>query len=389
MGLIGCGKRGTAVATSFAQHTAARYVALADIFPDQLAAGKSHFDGVAASLGYAGPDPKLLFRGAHAFEELAACKDIDAIQISTPPFFHVTHLDAAVSAGKHVYCEKPIGVDVMQTKRALEVARRGHGKMSMDVGFQIRSAPPFVELVKRIHDGALGTIVSITAHYYAPENIYPDRPASMSSDELRLRNWNWDLVLSGDMIVEQDIHVIDICNWILDERPTAAYATGARSVLQHIGNNYDNYQVDYTYPNNVHVSFTAKQYGSDSYFDVSEQVFGSKGYSESPYSGPLRIVGENAWQFKASASTQTGGSQFAANGMFSDNLAEADSEKEKSFINSITSGNYHDQIAAGVESALSAMMARMSARQGRPITWDEYEASGENYQLGMNLNQFS
>jgi hypothetical protein len=75
--------------------------------------------------------------------------------------------------------------------------------------------------------------------------------------------------------------------------------------------------------------------------------------------------------------------------VFSDNLAEADSEKEKSFIDSISSGNYHDQIAAGVESALSAMMARMSARQGRPITWDEYEASGENYQLGMNLNQFS
>lgn len=389
MGLIGCGKRGTAVATSFAQHTTSRYVALADIFPDQLAAGKSHFDGVADSLGYPGPDPKLLFRGAHAFEELAACKDIDAIQISTPPFFHVTHLEAAVTGRKHVYCEKPVGVDVTQTRRALEVARSGHGKVSMDVGFQIRSAPPFVELVKRIHDGALGKIVSITAHYYAPENTYPDRPKSMPADELRLRNWGWDLALSGDMIVEQDIHVIDICNWILGERPTSVYATGARTVLQHFGNNYDNYQVDYTYPNDVHVAFAAKQYGRDKYFDVSEQVFGSRGYSESPYSGPLHIVGENAWEYKRSAQTKGGSGEFAPNGMFSDNLSEADSEKEKSFIDSITSGNYHDQIAAGVESALSAMMARTSARQRRPITWDEYQASNEHYELGMNLNQFS
>src|SRR5579862_6860674 len=113
-GLLGCGNRGTSVATSFSQNTSAQVVALADLFEDQLSAGKDHFDKVNADLGRAPIDAKLMFRGPHAFEQLAACKDVDLIQISTPPFFHVQHLEAAVAAGKHVYCEKPMGIDVRQ-----------------------------------------------------------------------------------------------------------------------------------------------------------------------------------------------------------------------------------------------------------------------------------
>jgi myo-inositol 2-dehydrogenase/D-chiro-inositol 1-dehydrogenase len=389
LALLGCGERGTAVATSFSKNTTARIVALADIFPDQLQKAKSHFDSLTSSLGYAGPDPKLMFRGARAYEELAASNGIDAIQISTPPFFHVEHLASATAGGKHAYCEKPVGVDVSQAKRALEIGRRVNGKVSVDVGFQIRSAPPFVELVRRIHEGALGKLVSISAHYWAPAIDYPDRPASMSRDEIRLRNWNWDLTLSGDIIVEQDIHVVDICNWILGDHPRSAYATGARSVLSHFGNNFDNYQVNYTYPQDVHVSLTAKQYGHTKDFDVSEIVFGSLGHSESPYSGPLRIVGENPWEWKSEAPAQENNAGFAANGVFSDNLAQADSEKDKAFIESIVTGKFHNQIETGVQSALSAVMARMAARQGRVISWEEMLLSGEQFNLDLNVNQFA
>lgn len=389
IGLLGCGGRGTAVATSFSKNTTARIVALADIFPDQLEKASNTFGTLANSLGYSGPDPKLHFRGAHAYQELAACNQIDAIQISTPPFFHIEHLDAAVSGGKHAYCEKPMGVDVAQTRRALKIGRRAEGKVSIDVGFQIRSAPPFAELVRRIHEGALGKLVSISAHYYAPAILYPDRPPSMSHDELRLRNWNWDLALSGDIIVEQDIHVVDICNWILKSRPTQVYATGARSVLTHFGNNFDNYEVNYTYPNDVHVTLAAKQYGASTYFDVSEQVFGANGFSESPYSGPLRIVSDSPWEWKSDADTKPNDAQFAANGAFSDNLSQADSEKDKGFVESIVSGKFHNQVETGVETALTAMMARISARQGRLITWDELMANKEHFELGFDLNQFA
>src|SRR5579863_8781481 len=111
-GLLGCGNRGTSVATSFSQNTSAQVVALADIFAYQLAAGKDHFDKVNADLGRAAIDPKHMFHGPHAFEQLAECKDVDLVHIATPPFFHVQHLKAAVDGGKHVYCEEPVGVDV-------------------------------------------------------------------------------------------------------------------------------------------------------------------------------------------------------------------------------------------------------------------------------------
>jgi len=390
LALLGCGSRGTTVATSFAKNTSARIVALGDIFQDQLDKAKSTFDGIAAGLGYSGPDTKLMFRGAHAYHELANSKEIDAIQISTPPFFHVEHLAAAVAGGKHAYCEKPVGVDVPQTKRALEIAKHVGNKVSVDVGFQIRSAPPFVELVRRIQDGALGKLVSIDAHYYSPENGYPDRPSTMSKDELTLRNWQWSMNLSGDIFVEQDIHVVDICNWILNGHPTSVYATGARSVVSHFGDNFDNYQVNYTYPNDVHVNINAKQYGKTRDFDVSEKVLGSLGYSESPYSGPLRIVGDNAWEWKDPETPPTNGSaDFAQNGAFSNNLAYADREKDRGFIDSITSGKYHNQIELGVETARTAIMARMSARRGHVITWNDLLADKEAFKLGFDINLFS
>jgi hypothetical protein len=171
IGLLGCGSRGTTVATSFAKNTPARIVALADLFPDQLAAAKTHFDQVNASLGVPAIDPSLMFRGSHAFEELAASKAVDSIQISTPPWFHVQHLDAAIAAGKHAYCEKPLGVDVAQTQHALEIGKRAQGRVSLDVGFQVRSAPPIAEVVRRIHAGDLGKLVCISAHYNAPNAV--------------------------------------------------------------------------------------------------------------------------------------------------------------------------------------------------------------------------
>jgi myo-inositol 2-dehydrogenase / D-chiro-inositol 1-dehydrogenase len=389
LALLGCGARGTTVATSFANNTGARVVALADLFPDKLETGKAYFDQVSDKLGYARVDPKMMFRGYKAFEEVAASPDIDAVQISTPPWFHVQHLDAAVKAGKHVYCEKPVGVDVAQAKQALEIGKRAQGRVSLDVGFQIRSAPPYVEIVRRIHEGALGKIAGITAYYNAPGVSYPQLP-KMSADELRIRRWLWDLTLSGDIIVEQNIHVIDICNWTLQAHPIKAMATGGRNIISHAGDMWDNYQVVFTYSENVHVSFSSTQFGPHDWFDVEARVFGSDGLAELPYSGPLRIVSDNPWTWVDNgAAAQTTPASFAANGAFSDNLALADREKDRGFIDSITSGSFHNQAAAGVEAALSAMLGRMAGRLGREVTWEELLLHGEEYELNIDMSQFS
>jgi predicted dehydrogenase len=388
LGLLGCGSRGTEVADSFSQNTSAQVMALADLFADKLAAGRSHFDQLNQKLGRAPIDGTLLFRGPSAFEQLAGSKDVDLIQISTPPFFHVEHLDAAVTAGKHVYCEKPVGIDVRQAGEALKIAQRVKSAQSVDVGFQCRNAPPIAAIAEKIKAGALGKIGAVTANYNAPASTEKTR-AGASADEYRLRNWLWDRALSGDILVEQNIHIIDLCNWILGARPLKATATGGRNILKHAGDCWDNYQVDFTYPGDVHLSFSSTQFGDYGTFDAGLKLYGASGMATVPYSGPIQIAGTQAWAWQDAAASTAGEGKFAANGAFQDNLAFADRDKERTFIESITSGQSHNQIAAGVETALSCMLGRMAGYQHREVTWEDLLAQGETYLLGMSLSQFS
>ncbi|HXP08648.1 MAG TPA: Gfo/Idh/MocA family oxidoreductase [Acidobacteriaceae bacterium] len=386
LGLLGCGNRGTTVATSFAHSTTARVVALADIFPDKLALGRTHFDELNTSLSCARIDEKLLFHGPQAFEQLAAAKDVDLIQISTPPFFHVQHLETAVASGKHVYCEKPVGVDVAQAKQALEIARKVKPTQSVDVGFQCRNAPPIAAIAEKIKGGALGKIGAVAGNYYATAAEEKIRPGA-SPDEYRLRNWLWYRALSGDILVEQNIHIIDLCNWMLGAHPLKATATGGRNILTHAGDCWDNYQVDFTYPDGVHLAFASTQFGNSG-FDAGLKLFGADGSATVPYSGPVQILGTQPWAW-ADSMNATGPVKFAANGSFSDNLAFADRDKERTFIDSITSGKCHNQIAAGVETALSCMLGRMAGYEKREVTWEDLLAHGETYKLDMNLDQLA
>lgn len=409
LGLLGCGGRGSAVATSFANNTTARVTALADLFPDQLDKAKVRFDDIAAKKGYAGIDRKLMFKGAHAYQEIANSKELDMIQISTPDFFHPEHLDAVVSAGKHVYCEKPAGVDVRGSKRILEIGKKAEGRLSLEIGFQIRSAPPYVEMVKRIHGGALGKITCGAVYYHATRNSYPERP-KMSPMELRIRNFYWDRVLSGDIIVDQAIHVIDICNWVLKAHPLKAVGSGGRNIKDDWGNYWDHFDIVYTYPDNVHVSLNHFQ-GGDALWDVAERFFGSKGVAEAHYSGVVGIYGDEPWEWEGSASmppaqpghtnpylrsstrraaaARSAGDMSASHG---NALQFADAEKDKGFIESITSGKFHNQVGKGVESALSAQLGRMAAYTGREVTWDELLASNQTYEPeieGIDLSEFA
>jgi myo-inositol 2-dehydrogenase / D-chiro-inositol 1-dehydrogenase len=388
LGLLGCGNRGTSVASSFAQNTSAQIAALGDLFADNLAAGHGHFDKLNASLGHPAIDSRLLFRGPHAYEQLAQSKEVDLVQISTPPFFHVQHLEAAVAAGKHVYCEKPVGIDVERAKQALEVAKRVKSTQSVDVGFQCRNAPPIAAIAERIKGGALGKIGAVSGNYNAPASTEKKREGE-SADEYRLRNWLWDRTLSGDILVEQNIHIIDLCNWLIGARPMKATATGGRNILTHFGDCWDNYQVDFTYPGDIHFSFASTQFGTDGVFDAGLKLYGASGSAAVPYSGPIQITGANAWAWQDSAATAPGSGKFAANGAFSDNLAFADREKERTFIASITAGPAHNQIAEGVDTALSCMLARMAGYQHREVTWEELLMHGETYQLGFSLDQFA
>ena len=386
VGLLGCGGRGTEDASNLVDTGGARVVALADMFQDQLDKARQHFDQIQQSKGYAALDTSQLFLGPDAYHKIAASKELDAIVIATPPFYHPKHLETVVAAGKHVYLEKPVAVDVPGALKVMEIGKRAEGKLSLDVGFQIRDCPPFVELVRRVHEGALGNIVRGEAHYLTGYIPRPDWP-NASSTERRLRNWIYDRKLSGDIIVEQNIHVIDICNWILKAHPLKVSATGGRLGRPATdGDVFGNYNVIFHYPNGVDVTFSSTQFAKG-WWDVTERFFGTKGTSQSPYTGPLGIWGDEPWQYAASTKPGAESQTFSVTGSFISNLERADPEKKKAFVESITSGNFHNQAAKGSESALSCMMARTAAYKGREVTWDETLKSHEVWDPKIDLNK--
>ena len=388
VGLLGCGGRGTEDATNLLD-AGACVVALADLFQDQLDAARSHFNQLLQAKNFPIVDTTQLFAGPDAFQKIAASKEVDAIVVATPPYFHPQHLEAVVAAGKHVYLEKPVAVDVPGAFKVIDIGKRAEGKLSLDVGFQIRDCPPFVELVRRIHDGAIGKVVCGEAYYLTG---YIDRPLwpKASPEEVRLRNWVHDRVLSGDIIVEQNIHVIDICNWILKSHPLKACAAGGRMGRPaNDGDAWGNYHVVFQYPEGVNVTFSSTQFAKG-WWDVTERFFGTKGTSQSPYVGPLGIWGDEPWQSPGSMPKNNGVPQqqaFSVTGNFSSNLEQADPEKKKAFLGSIISGKFHNQAAAGAESALSCMLARTAAYTGLEVSWDDTLKSTAVWDPHLDLNK--
>ena len=385
LGLLGCGGRGLAVTGSFLANTSAVVTAIGDIFQDNLEEGKRRLD---RAWGKTKPtiDPARMFRGVKAYEQLFASKDIDAVYIATPPYFHPQHLEAAIAAGKHVYLEKPVAVDVPGAKRIMALGEKAKGKLSLAVGFQIRYASPYVLLEKRIREGHIGSMVSGETHYFA-SNINRPPFADKSPDERRLRNWIYEKTISGDIIVEQNIHILDVTNWLLNARPLKAYAKNGRLGRTDPGDCSSHYNCVFTYPNDVHITFSSTQYGRASW-GVAMQYYGTRGIAEARYDAPVRISGDTNWEYPGLGRPQAVDQAAAVTGQFRGALDDADANKQNAFIGSIISGNLLNEATPGAESVLSAILARMAASTGRETTWEEMLKSTEVYDPKINFAQF-
>jgi predicted dehydrogenase len=242
-------------------------------------------------------------------------------------------------------------------------------------------------MVKRIHNGDIGDIVMGQTYYLAGFINLPPRPG-VSQDELRIRNWIYDRVFSGDIIVEQGIHVIDICNWVFKTHPLKAVGTGGREGRNDSGNSWSHYAVTFEYPNGVPVSFQSTQY-DPGYGDVCERFFGTKGISESHYTGGVFIKGQNEWDSgTARGSSEEINKKDWATGAFKSALDDADPNKEKAFIESIKSGVSINEAYQGAESALSGILGRTAAYRGEEVTWDEIVTSNEKWDPMIDLSQF-
>src|SRR5262245_50510116 len=387
LGLLGCGGRGLNVAASFLEHTSAVVTAIGDMFQDQLEAGKQKLDEASAKYGKPAIDPAHLFKGPRAYEALFASPEVDAVYIATPPYFHPAHLEAALAAGKHVYLEKPVAVDVPGAKKVMALGEKAKGKVSLAVGFQIRHASPYVELAKRIQGGEIGTPVSGLVYYFASALKRPEYPDA-TKPERRLRNWVHDRVLSGDIIVEQNVHILDVTNWMLGSHPLRASATGGRTGRTDAGDCWSHFNGLFVYPNDVHVSFASVQFGKAAW-GVAMQYYGTKGCAEAHYDAPVRIDGETKWEYPGLSKEEKTDAAAAATGAFKGALDDADPNKQKAFVESIVSGNLLNEAQSGAEAALSGMLGRTAAYTGKEAIWDELLRSKEVWDPKMDWKQFA
>jgi predicted dehydrogenase len=386
MGFIGCGNRGTGVITSMSANTNIYITALADLFEDKLLLAKKNLNKCNSEKGYADISDANTYKGSKAYLKLLENKNVDAVLISTPAYAHPEILEAAIAAGKHAYCEKPAATDIDGCKRILKLSETIENKLSVVIGFQIRYATPYAEMVKRIQTGDIGDLISAQLYYFSSGvPIYPI--SGMSYDEARIRNHFHFNELSGGILLDQGIHMIDVCNWALQGTPLYAIGMGGKKGCSDFGNAWTNYQAIYKYPHDVNVSVQSTQAGP-SFGDVCARFIGTKGIAEAHYSGGVFITGENAWDSGIIKSGGTLTPQQIAAGALLSSLDDADKNKGKAFIDSIESGNYLNQLTSGCESTLSAILGREAGTRQELVTWDEIDFSSEKIDPKLDLTQF-
>jgi predicted dehydrogenase len=387
LGIIGCGERGTAVISSMSKHTNVNIIAMADLFEDQLQSKRSVYNGLNALKGFPEIKNANMYQGSKAYLKLLENKDVEAVLISSPAYTHPEFLEAACMAGKHVYCEKPAAVDVAGCKKVEQAGEALNGKQSVVIGFQIRYATPYVEMVKRIQGGAIGDVITAQLYYFS-SGTPMKKFNNVSADEARIRNHYHYRNLSGGIVLDQGIHMLDVCNWTLKSHPLKAIGTGGNKGGPSDGDTWNNFQVLYQYPNEINVSFHGTQLGPQ-FGDVCARFLGTKGNAEAHYSGGVFINGENKWDsgvLKGQGAEPSPQQQAA--GIFLSSLQDADANKELAFIKSIETGQYLNETRSGAESTLSAILGRESALTGKPMTWDEIRLSNLRLDPKLNLSQF-
>ena len=385
LGIIGCGGRGTAVISSMSENANVNIIAMADIFEDRLKAQHPVYNALNQAKGLPAINASNMYQGSKSFEKQLQNKDVDAVLISSPCYTHPEFLEAALQAGKHVYCEKPVALDVAGVKRAQNAAK-GVTNKSVTIGFQIRHATPYVELIKRIQNGEIGDITAAQMYYISSRNEKVP-VLGKSDDEMKIRNHFHFRSMSGGILLDQGIHMLDVCNWALQDHPVAAIGAGGRNFPDNFGDNFNHYEIAYKYPKNINVSMLSTQSGN-TFGDVCARFIGTKGIGEAHYSGGVFINGENKWDSGVVKDDSAVTAEQRAAGVFLSSLGDSDINKGKNFINSIESGKYINEVNQAAASTLTAILGRQTAEKNKEVKWDDMLAANEKIDAHLNLSQF-
>ncbi len=353
VGLIGCGGRGTGAAINALQADKnVKLTAMADAFPDRLEESLQSLLGKKSTADKVDVKPDAKFVGFDAYKEVIARCDV--VLLTTPPQFRPMHLKAAVEAGKHVFAEKPCAVDAPGVRSVLDTCAIAKKKgVSVVSGLCLRYDTSFKECVKRIHDGAIGEIVTVFANDYRTGRWTKPRQPDWSDMTYQMRNWYNFTWLSGDFNVEQHVHYLDVAAWVFgNQYPVKAIGMGGRSIWNKAdcGNIYDQFSVVYEYANGARLVSNTRHHPKTK-SDMSAHALGSKGRSLlSEKDGGMWIKANKDWTFEG-----------PNNQMY-------DAEHNELFASirnnkPINNGEYM------ANSTLLAIMGRMAAYTGQEITW--------------------
>ncbi len=367
VGLLGCGGRGNgALAQCLQADPGVVVIAVADLFENKVRSTRDRFVKDEKFKGRVQIDDDHMFWGFDCHEKLAKC-EADLLLMATAPAFRGPQMLAAVNAGKHIFTEKPVATDPAGCRQVMEASRIANEKgLAIVAGTQRRHEFSRVELMKRIHDGAIGELAGGQCYWYGGGIWYRGYSDGMSELEWQCNNWyhfNW---LSGDQICEQHIHNIDIINWCFDGPPAKFTAVGGRGWRDHnaqakdvcaklnngseegwekyAGDIWDHIFAELEYPNGARcLSFSGHSPGTGR---NGEKIVGTKGTSNCSSS----ISGENSWRYEGPN----------VNGMLQEHV---------DLIKSIRAGEPLNEGQRIAESTLTAIGARMAAYTGRSFSW--------------------
>ena len=340
VGVIGVGNRGSYLAEIVAGQTPAKLAAVCDLSAERLARVKGFAPGA---------------QGFQDYRELLR-SSVDAVIIATPVFLHAEHLEAAVQAGKHIYIEKPAASSIADCKRMLRIVDSAPRRINISFGLQRRYGQLYLK-AKRAHEsGAIGRIRWAQVQFIktGPETPRPESARPVTESE-KIRNWLAWQDLSGDLIVENNIHLIDVMNWFLGAHPLSAHGTGGRTRTGY-GDTRDHVHVTFTYPGDVQGLLAGTTLAAPGYRNVYEQFHGPQGTIE---------TSENYWKLLRGLKHEIEEKSPRNNSV--DSIA--------AFVQRLSDNTPENTGARGIESTLTAIMGRMAMDRGRAVTWEEMMAS--------------
>ena len=369
VGLIGCGGRGTGAAIqALTADPDVVITAMGDVFADRLEEAYQAIKGALPNKLKVSEKNKFI--GFDAYKKVIDA-DVDVVILTTPPSFRPDHLAAAVAAGKHVFCEKPVAVDAPGVRKVLAAAKLAkQKKLSLVSGFTFRYDMPKRALFNKVLAGDIGKVMTVSSTRNGGELWYKPRQAGWTDMEYQMRNWYYYDWLSGDYIVEMIVHSLDMMTWAMGNRmPVRATGSGGRQVRvdEKYGNIYDHFAIEYEYADGARgFSFSRQQPGCSSRNSV--EVAGTDGQAVVNLgSGQHEIIGKNSWKYDGEKNNPY------------------QTQHDELFA-AIRSGKPMNDGELMANSTMLAILSRMVGYSGQTITWDE--AFNSNLILGPGQENF-